>query len=108
MMNADDTLIAPRVFSHYRQMGVMPGWSAERFIKLCHLANRTPEEVGAFAALMPAETRYWMRRGHFTPPVSLHFAAIESTLRSANYGDPIEPVVPLDFLHIGRPQGPVR
>lgn len=100
-MSSDDPLIAPRVFSHYRQMGVMPGWTVDRFIRLCHLANRTPEEIGAFAALLPAETRGWLRRGHFTPPISLHFAAIEAALRAANYGDPVEPVVPLNVLAEG-------
>lgn len=97
-MNSNDTLIAPRVFSHYRQMGVMPGWKVDRFIRLCHLANRTAEEVGAFAALTPAETRFWMKRGRFSPAVSLHFAAIESALRAAHYGDPVEPLIPLNFL----------
>lgn len=98
-MNADDALIAPRVYSRYRQMGVMPGWSVDRFIRLCHLANRTPEEVGAFAALMPAQTRHWMRQKRFAPPLSLHFAVIEATLRAVYYGDPVEPLVPLHFLH---------
>lgn len=94
----DDDLIAPRVFSRYRQMGIIPGWPTSRLTELCHLANRTPEEIGAFAGLAAHETRRYMARGSFPPPVSLHFAAIEASIKEAHYGDPVEPVIPLDLL----------
>ena len=94
----DDDLIAPLVLSRYRQIGVIPGWSRDRFIKLCALANRMPEEIGAMAGLTPTETRTAMQRGKFSPPVSLHFVLIDSVLRERNFGEPWVPVMPLDLL----------
>lgn len=93
-----DDLIAPRVLSRYRQMGVFPGWDRERFIRLAHLANRTPEELGVMAGLRPNETRRFLQSGRFTPPVSLHFCAIEAAIREVRFGEPTEPILPLDLL----------
>lgn len=93
-----DELIAPLVFSRYRQAGIIPGWKSDRLIKLAHLANRTPEELGAMAALTPGETRRMMKTGIFSPPVSLHFALIEHAVKSARFGEPGEAPMPLDLL----------
>jgi len=94
----DDDLIAPRVLSHYRQMQIIPGWSKERFIKLCHLANRTPEEIGAMAALQPAQTRNYMQSERFPPPISLHFAVLDAVIRERNFGEPWAPIIPMNML----------
>jgi hypothetical protein len=98
MPNPDDGLIAPRVLSRYRQMGVIPGWSKDRFLRLCGLANRAPEEIGVMAGLTPGQTRAAMERGVFTPPVSLHFAMIDAVFRERNFGEPGQAIVPLDLL----------
>ena len=95
-----DKLVAPLVASHYRKMGIIPGWSSERFMKLCALANRTPEELGAFAALEPRETRRFLERGMFSPVASLHFAVIDAVLREARFGEPYVPIVPLDMIDL--------
>lgn len=94
----DDGLIAPRVLSHYRQMGIIPGWNRERFIKLCAIAQRVPEEIGAMAGLMPSQTRAYMERDLFPPPVSLHFALIGAVVRERKFGEPWIPIVPLDLI----------
>ena len=94
----DDDLIAPRVLSHYRQMLVMPGWTASRFIQLCHLANRTPEEIGAMAALQPSQTRMYMGSERFPAPVSLHFAVLDAVLKERNFGEPWAPIIPMNLL----------
>ena len=93
-----DELIAPRVMSRYRQMGVFPGWDRLRLFQLAHLANRTPEELGAMAGLQPNETRRCLRKNRFSPPVSLHFVAIEAAIREVRFGEPVEPILPLDLL----------
>jgi hypothetical protein len=90
-------MVAPLIFSRYRQAGIIPGWGVERVRKLAHLSNRTVEELGAMAGLMPSETRTAMKRGLFSPPVSLHFAMIDAALRSAKFGEPSEPIVPLEI-----------
>lgn len=94
----DDDLITPLVLSRYRQLGVIPGWETGRFLKLCGLANRTPEEVGAMAGLMPFQTRNAMAEGRFKPPVSLHFVMIEKAFLEQNFSEPWEAVVPMDLL----------
>jgi hypothetical protein len=94
----DDDLIAPRVLSRYRQIGVIPGWSDERLVKLCHLANRLPEEIGAMAGLTPIQTRRFLEAKRFPPSVSLHFAVIDAVFRERNFGEPFEPLIPLDWL----------
>src|ERR1700744_3359688 len=94
----DDDLIAPLVMSRYRQMGVIPGWNRDRFIKLCALANRVPEEIGVFAGIKPVETRKYMENDLFPPVVSLHLAAIDASLRERNFGEPMVAIMPLDLL----------
>jgi hypothetical protein len=94
----DDDLIAPRVISRYRQMGIIPGWKPAQLVRLAHLANRTVEEIGAMAGLMPSQTRALIEKGRFPPPVSLHFALIEATLKGSRFGDPGEPIIPLNLL----------
>ena len=79
-------------------MGVIPGWSNQRFLKLCSLINRTPEELGAFAGLEPAETRRFMARDLFPPPVTLHFVLIDAVMREVLFGEPFVLPVPLDLL----------
>ena len=94
-----DKLVAPLVMSHYRKMGVIPGWDASRFNKLCMLANRAQEEMGAFAGLEPEQTRAYVSRNKFPPPVSIHLAIFDATLREVRYGEPMPIIVPLDFLN---------
>jgi len=94
----DDDLIAARVFSHYRQIGVIPGWDRERFIRLCSLANRTAEEIGAMAGMLPFKTRTALEKGRFSPAESLHFATIEAVIKERNFGEPWEPLMPLDLI----------
>lgn len=94
----DDDLIAPRVLSHYRQLGIMPGWNRDQVKQLCHLANRTLEELGAMAGLTPSESRAFYRRDRFTVPVSIHFAIIRSTLLEVKFGEPALPIVPMHLF----------
>lgn len=93
-----DDFVAVQVFSRYRQMGVIPGWSRERLLKLSELANRTPEEIGAMAGLKPTETRSALERGKFTPAASLIFAMIDSSVKEVKFGEPSVPLIPLDLL----------
>jgi len=57
-----------------------------------------PEEIGAMAGLTPARTRTCMEQNLFPPPVSLHLAVFDAVIREAKYGEPWEPVVPMNLL----------
>lgn len=98
MASTIEKLIAPRVLSRYRQMGIIPGWNRERLMMLCCLVNRTPEEVGAMAGLTTGETRRCLDIDRFPPPVSLHFAIFDAAIRKKNFNEPTPPIVPLDLL----------
>lgn len=94
----DDGLIGPLIRSHYRQAGVIPGWTDKQLIALAALSNRTVEEIGAMAGLSPAQTREQMKRGRFSTPVSIHFLVIDKVLKQVRFGEPWMPVVPIELL----------
>ena len=50
------------------------------------------------AGLQPNETRRCLKKNGFSPPVSLHFVAIEAAIREVRFGEPVEPILPLDLF----------
>lgn len=60
-------------YRYYRDLGVWPGWTVERFHKACAFLRETPEEV-AHSCCVPTNTlRRHLEKGYFPPYLSLLF-----------------------------------
>jgi hypothetical protein len=84
---------------HYQQNGVVPGWTVPQADALCGLLRCTLIELGALCAVKPGDMRRFINQRRFPPTVSLHFAILESWVKSAIYGAKQEPVMPVNLLH---------
>lgn len=62
--------------THYKTLGDVLDWNAERFRRLAEALKLTIPELGALFRLTPSQTLKYMEADAFPPTVELHLAIL--------------------------------
>jgi hypothetical protein len=80
--------------THYKTLGELLDWNAERFRRLAEALKLSTTELGALFRLTPSQTKTFMERDAFPPTVELHLAIISRMIMPTS-ATPIFPALDL-------------
>lgn len=80
--------------THYKTLGDVLDWNAERFRRLAEALKLTIPELGALFRLTPSQTLKYMEADSFPPTVELHLSIL-SRLIMPTSRTPIFPALDL-------------
>jgi hypothetical protein len=81
--------------THYKTLGDVLEWNAERFRRLAEALKLTVPELGALFRLTPAQTLKYMEADAFPPTVELHLAILSRAVMPTSR-PPVFPALDLD------------
>lgn len=101
-----------RILAHYTKLKLCPGWTKEKFYRLCNLLSCTPRELTAICGVIKVTHPHkkpkaglawglmtlWLKRNNIPPYVALTLASIENAYLEAACGLKHEPTIPANLI----------